>query len=106
MIEPERNLTANASGNGQSVNVHLGGQGIWIIAALMVAMIVVLAVTIPISIRAEKKAQDALDTAARVQRQADLSNWTLVNLEGLLQAHNIAVPVEFQPHNLIKSKEK
>lgn len=98
--------TSTAHGSGNSVNVTLGGQGIWVIAALMVAMIVVLSVTIPISIRAEQKAQEALDTAARVQRQADLSNWTLVNLEGLLQAHNIAVPVEFQPHNLIKSKEK
>lgn len=53
-----------------------------------------------------ERVKTAEDDAARAQRQADLANWTLNNLEGIMTAHGIAVPENLQPHNLTRGTHK
>lgn len=59
-----------------------------------------------IAAAAEARAQTAEEDAARAQRQADLANWTVNNLEGIMTAHGIAVPENLRPHNLTRGGKK
>lgn len=49
---------------------------------------------------ARAKAEDAKTEAERAQRQADLANWTVLNLEGLMKEKGINVPDSLRPKNL------
>lgn len=94
--------SSEASHHGQSVSIVLPNASMWLLGALIVSLVLCVAV----SVRAMSRADDAYEAAARAQRQADLSNWTMNNLEGIIQQHGYYIPQEFQPHNLTKGKPK
>ena len=49
---------------------------------------------------ARERAQTAQEDATRSLRQADLSNWIIMNLEDIMRAHGVAVPENLRPRNL------
>lgn len=53
---------------------------------------------------ARERAQTAQDDAARTLRQADLSNWIIMNLEDIMREHGIAVPENLRPKIIPREK--
>lgn len=97
-METEPRQIAAVEQHGASVTVTLG-DGFRQFQLLLLCLIAALFAAGGFAVSAEIKAQDAVDAVARVQRQADLANWTMNNLEGLIQSRGIAIPSNLQPHN-------
>lgn len=100
-------MAARTNGSGQSVNVSVSGlEGIKYFAIVLAIFFLAMMLCIWLAARADDRADDAYEAAARAQRQADLANWTMNNLEGLIVQHGIQIPATFMPHNLtIQPKE-
>jgi hypothetical protein len=49
---------------------------------------------------ARANSENAQREATRAQAQADLANWTMNNLEGLMKEKGFTIPKELQPKNL------
>lgn len=116
-MEPEDGMTATTGGTGNSVNVRLIGYDnrLFTAAALALSLMAVLyaygAQSDATQARAEASGAKNLvqvdaEQVTRIQKQADLSNWTVMNLEGVMAQHGIDVPDNLRPHNLTKGTSK
>lgn len=95
-------VNASTNGSGQSVSVVLPTASMWLLGTLIISLVICVA----ISVKAMERADDAYEASARAQRQADLANWTMNNLEGLMQQHGYYIPQAFQPKNLTRKEPK
>ena len=110
-MSDEREVRAVGSGHGAAaVNIVLGSEALrpilWFFGTVTAVSLLVAILSLAIAAASRERAGDAYEAAARAQRQADLANWTMNNLEGLIQQHGVYIPEEFKPHNLTKGHGK
>ena len=108
---------ATTHGSGQSVALNVNES---VAKWMLVISAVIMLASLFASIRAMDKAsdaqaaasaalaksEDAKDESARAMRQADLNNWTTMNLEGVMMESGIPIPPRLRPKNLTPNQPK